>query len=128
MINLFEHIITAKNLFGALLVLTSIGDAAKYSVQAIKIRQNKSSKNISRKFLNFAIINDFVKLIYGWVAPLDWYIVISSLLALICMFHMYYEQYVFYPYHKRGLINFKRPSILIYIINSILPNKLRRHL
>ena len=116
-----------KDIIGALLVITSIGDAVKYSIQAVKIRQNKSSKNISRKFLNFAILNDIVKLGYGFVL-IDWYIIISSLLAIVCMFHMYYEQYIYYPYRKRGLLNFRRPNILIYIINSILPNHIRKRL
>jgi len=125
---MFESFVTAKSLFGIFLILTSIGDGFKYTIQAIKIRQNKSSKNISRKFLNLAILNDIVKLIYGAITPTDFYIITSSLFALICMCHMYYEQWVFYPYKKRGLINFKHPNIFIYIVNSILPNRLRRHL
>lgn len=116
-----------KDIIGALLVITSIGDALKYSIQALKIRQNQSSKNISRKFLNFAILNDIVKLGYGCVL-IDWYIIISSLLAIVCMFHMYYEQYIFYPYRYRNLLHWKRPNIFVYIINSILPNRLRKHL
>lgn len=119
--------LSLKTIFGILLIGTSIGDAIKYSIQALKIRRNQSSKNISRKFLNFAILNDVVKFMYG-VAIFDLYIIVSSIMALICMLHMFYEQYTFYPYKMRGCFHFKRPSILIYIWNSILPNHKRKRL
>ena len=64
-----------KDVIGGLLILTSILDAIKYSLQANKIRATKTAKSQSRKFINFAILNDLVKLAYGYVI-LDWFIII----------------------------------------------------
>ena len=117
----------AKELFGLLLIGTSILDALKYSIQANKIKRERTAKSMSRKFINFAILNDLVKLGYG-LTILDLYIISSSILALICMIQLFYTIYIFYPYRCRGLNGFKRPGILTYTINSALPNKLRKRL
>jgi uncharacterized protein with PQ loop repeat len=119
--------IILKDLFGGLLVITSIFDAFKYSLQARKIQKEKTAKSMSRKFINFALINDFVKLGYGIIIG-DLFIISSSILALICMIDLWCQIYQYYPYRMRGCINFKRPNILLYIINSILPNRLRKRL
>ena len=116
-----------KDIVGGLLVITSIFDALKYSIQAQKIKKAKSAKSMSRKFINFALVNDFVKLGYGIVIK-DLFIISSCILALICMIDLWWQIYWFYPYRMRGCSNFKRPNIFIYIINSILPNRLRRRL
>lgn len=120
-------ILNLKDIVGGILVITGIFDAIKYTIQASKIRKEQTAKSMSRKFINFALLNDFVKLIYGLII-IDWFIIISSVLALICMFDLFFTIYWFYPYRKRGLINFKRPNIFVYIINSILPNQIRRRL
>ena len=119
--------LTPKELFGGLLIITSIFDAIKYSLQAAKIRHTKTAKSQSRKFINFAILNDIVKLIYGFVI-IDWFIIISSILAIGCMLDLWYTTYIFYPYRCRGLMGFKRPNIILYFINSLLPNRLRKRL
>jgi hypothetical protein len=119
--------ITLKDLCGILLVITSVFDAIKYSLQASKIRHTKTAKSQSRKFINFAILNDVVKLIYGFVI-MDWFIIISSLLAIGCMLDLWYTTYLYYPYKCRGLIGFKRPNLILYFINSILPNSIRKRL
>ena len=124
---MIDIIWTTKQIVGALLIFTSIFDAIKYSVQARRIYRAQSAKFMSRKFINFAISNDIVKLLYG-IIIYDWYIMFSSLLALICMFDLFYAIYRWYPYRHRGLINFKRPNILLYILNSILPNRIRKRL
>jgi hypothetical protein len=113
-----------KQIFGYLLILTSIFDAIKYSLQAAKIRHVRTAKAQSRKFINFAIINDIVKLGYGFVIY-DFFIIVSSLLALFCMFDLWYTTYKYYPYKYRGLWNFRRPSIFLYLWNSLLPNRSR---
>lgn len=118
---------TLKDIFGALLILTSIGDAIKYSIQARKIQREKTAKSMSRKFINFALTNNSVKLTYGFIIT-DWFIIISSILALICMIDLWWQIYWWYPYRMRGCSNFKRPNIILYIINSILPNRIRRRL
>lgn len=124
---MLDTIWTLKQIFGALLIFTSIFDAIKYSLQSRKIWKIQSAKAMSRKFINFAILNDIVKLIYG-IIIIDWYIIISSLLALGCMFDLFYAIYHWYPYRHRGLIGFHRPNIFLYTLNSILPNKIRKHL
>jgi len=116
-----------KDVLGSLLIITSIGDAIKYSIQARRIKKEKTAKSMSRKFINFALINDFVKFGYGIVIN-DLFIICSSILALICMIDLWWQIYWFYPYRCRGLNGFKRPNILLYIINSILPNQIRRRL
>lgn len=115
------------NAFGILLIGTGILDAAKYALQGHKIQIAKSAKNFSRQFMNFALGNDLIKLAYG-IIIWDFYIVLTSVLALVTMIYMWYQIFLWYPYRKRGLINFKRPNIFIYVINSLLPNSLRRKL
>jgi hypothetical protein len=116
-----------KDIFGALLILTSIGDALKYTIQANKIRQTCTAKSMSRKFINLALLNDFVKLGYGFIIK-DLFIITSSALALVCMLDLFWQIYWWYPYRKRGLINFHRPDIFTYFINSLLPNRIRKRL
>jgi hypothetical protein len=77
--------------------------------------------------MNFALGNDLIKLIYG-VVIWDFYIILTSVLALVTMIYMWWQIYKFYPYKKRGLIHFRKPNIFIYVINSLLPNSLRRKL
>jgi hypothetical protein len=116
-----------KEYIGILLVFSSIFDAVKYYWAGTKILQLKSAKGHSRKFLNAAIFNDIVKLSYG-ITILDLFIIISSILALLTMGYNYYVVYRFYPYKYRNLLNFKRPPLWIYIINSLIPNKYRKKL
>jgi CHASE2 domain-containing sensor protein len=116
-----------KDIVGAILVITSIFDALKYSIQASKIRKTQSAKSQSRRFINWAIVNDIVKISYGFII-LDWFIIISSALAILCMLDLWFTTYTFYPYRMRGCINFKKPPIFIYLINSIIPNRLRKRL
>ena len=124
---MLSNIANIKNLFGILLMLTSVLDAIKYTLQANKIHREKSSRTMSRKFINFALLNDIVKLIYG-IVILDIYISLTSLMSLICMLHLWWEIYLWYPYRNRNLMHFKRPSLMLYTINSILPNRIRKHL
>lgn len=119
--------IALKDIFGGLLILTSIFDAIKYSIQARKIQREKTAKSMSRKFINFALMNDFVKLGYGIVIQ-DLFIIFSSILALICMIDLWYQIYRWYPYRMRGCSNFKRPNVILYVINSLVPNKIRKRL
>jgi hypothetical protein len=121
-----EHTILV-NIFGVLLIATSILDALKYELEARRIIEAKTSKNRSRKFINWALLNDVIKFGYG-IVILDFYIILTSVLSLITMCRMFYAQYLFYPYKYRGLTNFKRPSLFVYIINSWMPNSLRRKL
>jgi hypothetical protein len=118
---------TFKDIFGSLLIVTSIFDAVKYYWSAGKIIKVKTARGHSRKFLNAAIINDIVKFCYGLVI-LDIFIISSSILALITMGYNFYIVYKYYPYRCRGLDGFTRPNIFYYIINSLTPNRLRKRL
>jgi hypothetical protein len=115
------------NIFGWLLILTSILDGWKYLWNAEAILQVGTSKGHSRKFLNVAILNDLIKLIYS-ITILDIFIFLSSLFALGTMLYNFYIQYITYPYKYRNLKNFKKPNIFIYFINSLIPNIKREHL
>lgn len=121
------NLLSLKEILGGVLILTSIFDAIKYYWDAQKIREVGTARGHSRKFLNAAIINDFIKLLYG-IVIMDAFIIISSILALITMIYDFWTVYIFYTYRGRGLNNFRRPGLMLYILNSFLPNKLRRHL
>ena len=118
---------TTKQIVGALLIYTSIFDALKYVVQGNKIRKQQSAKGMSRRFTNWAISNDIVKLIYG-IVLIDIYIILSSFMALCCMTYLWIETYIWYPFRYRYLLHWKRPNVLLYLINSIIPNSIRKHL
>jgi hypothetical protein len=116
-----------KNSIGVLLVITGILDAYKYFLQGRKIQTRKSAKGMSRMFMNYALSQDLTKLVYSIVIQ-DAYIFIISVLALGCMFYMWEMIRQYYPYRMRGCVNFKRPNIFTYLINSLLPNRLRKRL
>jgi hypothetical protein len=124
MISLF---LTIKNIVGVALILAGLLDAWKYVWHIQAIKKVHSSKGHSRKFANAAIAQDLVKLVYGTVIQ-DIFIVSSTVLALITMSMYFYTIYKYYPYRNRNKHNFKKPSLLEYTINSLLPNKIRRKL
>lgn len=121
------NILTLKNIFGVLLIGTGILDGYKYILQGNKIRKRESAKGLSRMFMNFALSQDITKLIYALIIQ-DAYIFIISVLALGCMLYMWEMIRKYYPYRMRGCMNFKRPNIFTYLINSLLPNRLRKRL
>jgi len=118
---------TLKDFIGGLLIITSLFDAWKYIWQSKAIKKVGTAKGHSRKFINAAIFNDIIKLCYGFII-LDIFIITSSILALVTMGYNFYIIYKYYPYRCRGLDGFKKPNILYYIINSIIPNRLRKRL
>lgn len=118
---------TLKDFFGGLLIITSLFDAWKYIWQIKSIKKVGTAKGHSRKFINAAIFNDIIKLCYGLII-LDIFIVTSSILALVTMGYNFYIIYKYYPYRYRNLLNWKRPNIINYFINSILPNSIRKKL
>ncbi len=116
-----------KEITGMIFILWGILDAYKYELQASKIRKVKSAKEHSRMFLNMAIGNDVYRLIYFWFINKDWYVLITALLAIIFMLDYWLQIYRFYPYRQKKYQN-KKPDILSYLVNSLLPNHLRKHL
>ena len=116
-----------KQIFGIVFVITSYFDAIKYLWQSRAIRKVGTAKGQSRKFMNAAIFNDLAKLTYS-ICINDIFIFISSIIALATMLYCWYTIYKFYPYRYRNLLNFKKPNIFIYLINSLVPNRMRRRL
>lgn len=110
-----------KNSLGVAFLITSVFDAVKYHWNAGKIRAVGTSKGHSRKFINVAILNDIVRLAYGCSIH-DWYIIASSVLAMIFMGELFVMIYLYYPYRNRYRKNFKRPGLFRYFWNSVLPN------
>jgi len=103
-------------------------DARKYLIQTKKIKEQNTSKGISRRFTNDALYADFIKLIYVIKIVQDLYIITTTILALTCVGIMWYYQYLTYPFRMRGCPNFKRPSVYSYFINSLLSNETRKRL
>lgn len=118
---------TFHEILGIILVITGIFDGIKYYWQSLAIRKAKIAKGHSRKFINVALLNDIVRIIYS-ISIGDMYIFLSSLLAMVCMIGLMITIYEFYPYKNRGLRNFKKPAFHIYFINSLISNKKRKRL
>jgi hypothetical protein len=117
-----------RNIAGVLLVIWGYGDAIKYHFQAQAIRKEKLARGHSRKFINLAIGNDKYRLFYFFFIDRNFYLLLATIIALIFMLELWFIQYKYYPYKKRGLLNFKRPNFFIYLWNSILPNNIRKRL
>ena len=113
--------------FWILLIILGIIDGYKYVVQAQKIRRLKSAKGQSRFFINLAWIVDVGKIICGIIVLEKW-LVITTLIGFFCVMYLFFVTYVFYPFRMRGCPNFHRPNIVLYTINSWLPNRIRRRL
>ena len=122
------NLLTFHNILGVILTITGVFDAVKYHWQAMSIRKVQLARGHSRKFINAAIINDLVRLVYFIYVKPDLYLLVSSIVAIICMVELYGVIYIYYPYRMRGCFNFKRPNLLLYIINSFLPNQNRKRL
>ena len=118
---------------GFYLIWTGIFDAWKYHWQANAIRKLGTAKGQSRKFINCALHNDHIKIIYLTLSyfvygRIDWFLIISSIIAIFTMTELWFVIYKYYPYRMRGCSNFKRPNIFLYTLNSIIPNKIRKRL
>ena len=123
-----ESLYSLHNILGIILTITGIFDAIKYHWQTVAIRRVGLAKGHSRKFINAAILNDLVRLIYFIYVKPDIYLLIATAIALICMIELYGTIYWYYPYRMRGCSYFKRPNAFIYFVNSLLPNKIRKRL
>jgi hypothetical protein len=121
------NLILLKDIFGIIFIITSYFDAIKYIWQSKAIKKAGTAKGQSRKFINAAIFNDIAKLIYAILIK-DIFIGISAIIALMTMIHCFYTIYKYYPYRMRGCQNFKRPNILLYLMNSLQPNSIRKRL
>ena len=105
-----------------------IWDAYKYKIMSNKIAKLKSSREHSRTFLNGSIIYRILLWLYAWVVLEDWVITWTCVIALFTLLEAFVIMYNHYPYKGRGLKNWKKPSLLKYTINSLLPNHIRKRL
>jgi hypothetical protein len=115
------------SILGVLLIIFGVLDGWKYHIVANKVKLAKSSKTHSRMFTNITLGKDVVMVAYLCFKP-DAFLMIMTLLGFIFAIEYFWQIYRFYPFLKRGLNNFKRPNLIIYVINSLLPNSLRRRL
>lgn len=117
-----------KSIAGVILCAWGYLDGVKYHLEAVKIREARSSKGHSRKFINLALGNDFYRLFYFFFVDRNYYVLMTSIIALFFMLEMFWQLYIYYPYKYRNLKNFKRPTLFLYIINSLIPNSIRKKL
>jgi len=125
---LIIHNQTIRNLAGLVLILWGYFDGIKYHFQAQAIRKTKLARGHSRKFINIALGNDKYRLFYFFFIDRNFYVLLTSIIALVFMIELWITQYKYYPYRMRGCSNFKRPNIFIYLFNSLISNKIRKRL
>jgi len=123
----------ALELVGVAMLYTGWFDAYKYHISANKIREVKTGRGHSRRFINWALVNDLVKLTYLLLSALafnrvDWFLIICTFFALIFMIEHWICLYLYYPYKLRGVYNFKRPNVWKYLVNSVQSNNNRKRL
>lgn len=111
-----------------LVLITGILDALKYKFLVQKISRLKSSREISRKFINISILKNAVLLLASVTYLDDWAVMWTCIISLYTCLEVWWAVYIHYPYKKRGLKNFKRPSPMRYLWNSLLPNQIREKL
>lgn len=121
--------IDAKTIAGVLLTILGFMDAYKYHLEAQKIRECRTSKSISRKFINIALGTDLYRILYFIVFDQNIYLLLSGIFALIFMAEMWWMVYIYYDYRtypKKVVI--KRPDVWSYFTNSLAANKGRKRL
>lgn len=116
------------DIFGWLFIIFRIIDGWSYRLQAEKIKKIRIANGHSRKSANLHILIDSFMIWYAWFHIHDFYMTVAMIINTL--FVMYYWNTIrtYYPYRKRGLVNFKKPSIFMYTYNSLLPNKFRKKL
>lgn len=116
------------DIWGIGLLFVRFMDGFKYHLESNAIRRIRVAKGRSRKFINIAWSADAYMIAYLIHHGIDWYLMISFIIALFFVTEYWLVLYYNYPYKYRNLINWKRPNIFIYLLNSILPNSMRKKL
>jgi hypothetical protein len=111
-----------------LVLLSGIMDSWKYKLLSNKISRLKTSREHSRTFLNISIFNRFFLLLYSYFVLNDWVVTWCCIIALYTLVEAFLTIYKYYPYKKRGLKNFRKPSLWKYTLNSLIPNQIRKKL
>ena len=78
--------------------------------------------------LMYAIFHRIPLLVYVWLILNDKILIIISCMALYLMLEAFYYVYNFYPYRNRGLKNFKKPSMWIFLKDIFSKNKYGKRL
>ena len=122
--NIFKYI----DIFGWLLIYIRFVDGWTYKILADKIKKVGLANGHSRKAANLHILINLWMVLYFIFHTHDIYMAIA--MAINTGFVVYYWNIIriFYPYKFRGLTNFKKPSLIKYTINSLMPNKFRKKL
>lgn len=115
-------------IFGIVVFMAGIADAWKQRFLTKKILRYKSAKGVSRLFINYGVTHKILLSIWAGFYLHDWVVTVASLLALWTSIELWWTTYLYYPYKYRGLANFKRPSVIKYLINSWTPNKFAERL
>jgi len=111
-----------------IVLLTGFMDSYKYKLQAQKVCRLKSSGQISRLALLYAILHRVPLFIYVSLVLKDTILIAISFIALYTITEALYYTYRYYPYRNRGLKNFKRPSFYKFIKDTIEPHKYGKRL
>jgi hypothetical protein len=122
------NLLRITDFWGIGLLIIRFLDGYKYYIESVALKKAGLAKGRSRRFINYAWISDAYTILYILTHKIDWYLIVCFIIALIFMSEYWYTLYLTYPYKKRGLNNFKRPNIFVYLMNSLTPNKLRKKL
>ena len=122
--NIFKYI----DIFGWVLIYVRFLDGWTYKLLADKIKKIKLSNGHSRKAANLHILIDLIMVIYFIFHTHDIYMAIAMVINTGFVVYYWNIIRIFYPYRMRGCLNFSRPSILVYLVNSLMPNKFRKKL
>lgn len=115
-------------IFSICVFIAGLLDAYKSRFLTRKVLRYKSSKGVSRLFINYGIIHKILLSIWGIFWLKDWVVSITSVVALYTTIELWWVTYLNYNYLGRGRFGFKKPNILYYIWNSFLPNRIAKRL
>lgn len=113
-----------KAIIAALVIIAGMADAIKYHWEKLKIVKNKSSRDCSRKFVLAAVLSNIVILVYVLMIK-DIPLILIKTVGLFLMCDLYMSVYRYYPYKNRKKRGWKRPNIVEYTWNAVLPNNIR---
>ena len=126
-VELLRNNLFFKNIIQFMVIWAGIADAYKYSRLRQKIVRVKSSRSVSRMFSIIAIVCDIIFVIYTLMIK-DPFLIFVRSIALYTTIDLFMHIYLYYPFKTRKLKNFKRPSFLIFLLNSLEPNSTRKRL
>ena len=126
-VELLKRYPSFKDILKVVIVYLGIVDGWKYLRQKQKIVRMKSSKDISRLFSLSAFICDIGFVTYTILIK-EPVLIFVRVFALYTTLDLYYHCYVYYPYKDRFKRNFKRPSLVKFVVNTLMPNNSRSHL